>query len=350
MRGTGAAGCSAKQRVPALSLGAALIAGLFGTVNAAFAEERTLAPVTVKAAAEPQDGYMATKTLVGKVVQDPQDIPQAITTITRSLMEEQDANSLREALRNVSGLSFNAAEGGRSGDNMLLRGFYTFGDIYRDGIRDTAQYNREVFNLEQVDVLRGAASMIFGRGQAGGVINQVSKTPMLYGINTASAAVGSYNYLEAKGDLNQRIGETTAFRVNFMAREEGSDRSNPVNGSSPEIKRGGVAPSIAFGLGTPHEVTLSYYLNTADRPDYGVPFNAATKRPNQDYAKAGAYWGNDQNFDDSATNIGTLNYLFKIAPDTQWRTVVRAANYKRSYWAVGAAGRGADRLQPAKPG
>jgi hypothetical protein len=62
-------------------------------------------------------------------------------------MEEQQVGSLKEALRNVSGLTFNAAEGGRSGDNMNLRGFYTFGDMYLDGIRDTAQYNRETFNL-----------------------------------------------------------------------------------------------------------------------------------------------------------------------------------------------------------
>ena len=135
--------------------------------------------VTVKANAEQQDGLRATKTRVGKVVQDPHDVPQAITTVTRKLIEEQEANSLREALRNVSGLSFNAAEGGRSGDNMMLRGFYTFGDMYLDGIRDTAQYNRELFNLEHVDVLRGAAAMLLGRGQAGVVINQVSKTPML---------------------------------------------------------------------------------------------------------------------------------------------------------------------------
>ena len=323
------------RRASALPLGAALVAGLFGAANAASAEEQTLAPVTVKAAAEQQDGYRATQTRVGKVVQDPQDVPQAITTITRSLMEEQDANTLREALRNVSGLSFNAAEGGRSGDNMMLRGFYTFGDIYLDGIRDTAQYNREVFNLEQVDVLRGAASMLFGRGQAGGVINQVSKTPMLYGINKAGVAIGGYGYLEARGDLNQRLGETSAFRINVMAREEGSDRSNPVNGASPEIKRAGVAPSISFGLGTPHEVTLSYYyLATRDLPDYGVPFDATTRRPNHAYAKSGAFWGTDRNFDDSDTNIATLNYLFRISPDTQLRTVIRGANYKRSYWAV----------------
>ncbi|MDP3438641.1 MAG: TonB-dependent receptor plug domain-containing protein, partial [Azonexus sp.] len=147
------------RRRTLLPLGAVFAAGLFGVTQAAFAEEQTLPAVTVKANAEQQDGYRASKTRVGKVVQDPHDVPQAITTITRSLMEEQEANSLREALRNVSGLTFNAAEGGRSGDNMMLRGFYTFGDMYLDGIRDTAQYNREVFNLEQVDVLRGAAAM-----------------------------------------------------------------------------------------------------------------------------------------------------------------------------------------------
>ena len=108
-----------------------------------------------------------------KTVQDPHDIPQAITTVTNQLMHDQQTSSLRDALRNVSGLTFNAAEGGRAGDNMMLRGFYTFGDIYLDGMRDTAQYNRETFNLEQVDVLRGSAAMLFGRGQAGGVINQV---------------------------------------------------------------------------------------------------------------------------------------------------------------------------------
>ncbi len=317
-----------------LPLGAAVVAGLLGVSGAAASEEQTLAPLTVKANAEQQDGYRASKTRVGKVEQDPHDVPQAITTITRSLMEEQEANSLREALRNVSGLSFNAAEGGRSGDNMMLRGFYTFGDMYLDGIRDTAQYNREVFNTEQVDVLRGAAAMLFGRGQAGGVINQVSKTPTLNSINKASVGIGSNEFYEAKADLNQRIGDNTAVRINFMTRDEGSTRSNPVTGTTPEIHRQGFAPSIAFGLGTPHEVTLShFYLATQDRADYGVPFDSATKRPNQSYAKSGAFWGVDGTFDDSETNITTLNYLFTISPDTQWRTVVRSSNYKRSYWA-----------------
>ncbi len=329
----------APRRSPLLPLGAAVVVGLLGASDGVFAEEQTLPAVTVKANAEQQDGVRATKTRVGKVVQDPHDVPQAITTITRSLMEEQEANSLREALRNVSGLSFNAAEGGRSGDNMMLRGFYTFGDMYLDGIRDTAQYNREVFNLEQVDVLRGSAAMLFGRGQAGGVINQVSKTPMLYGINKISAGVGSDGFVETKADLNQRIGETTAIRLNLMNRDEDSSRSNPVSGTTPEIHRHGVAPSIAFGLGTNHEITLSHlWLQTNDRPDYGVPFNATAKKPESRFGESGAYWGVSGNFDESETNVTTLSYLFKIAPDTQWRTVVRAANYRRSYWAVAPQG------------
>ena len=328
------------SRFNLLPLAAAVVAAFLGVPEEAMAaEEQTLAPVTVKAAADQQDGFRATSTRVGRVVQDPQDIPQSIVTITRSLMEEQDANTLREALRNVPGLSFNAAEGGRSGDNMMLRGFYTFGDIYLDGIRDTAQYNREVFNLEQVDVLRGAAAMLFGRGQAGGVINQVSKMPTLYGINTASVGIGTDGYAALSADINQRLGETSAMRINLMAREEDSSRTNPVSGTTPNIRRAGFAPSVSFGLGTDHEVNLSYYyLMTSDRPDYGVPFNAATRRPNEVYAKAGAYWGVEGSFDDSDTNIATLNYLYKIAPDTQWRTVVRGANYKRSYWAVAPQG------------
>lgn len=324
-------------------IGVAVITGLLAGSGVAQAEEQTLPTVTVKADAEQQDGLRATKTRVGKVLQDPHDVPQAITTITRALMEEQEANSLREALRNVSGLSFNAAEGGRSGDNMNLRGFYTFGDMYLDGIRDTAQYNREVFNLEQVDVLRGAAAMLFGRGQAGGVINQVSKTPMLYGINKAGMAVGSDGFFEVKADLNQRIGETTAIRLNAMSRDEDSTRSNPVTGTTPEIHRQGFAPSIAFGLGTDHEVTLSHFwLQTNDRPDYGVPFNSAAKKPESKYGQK-TYWGVSGQFDESQTNISTLSYQWKISPDTQWRTVARASNYARSYWA-GAPQNGAPGL------
>lgn len=317
-----------------LPLSALALSGLFAAIAPAGAEEeKVLSSVTVSGAAEAPDRYLASKTRVGKVVQDPHDVPQAITTVTRALIEEQEAHSLREALRNVSGLTFNAAEGGRSGDNMMLRGFYTFGDMYLDGVRDTAQYNRELFNIEQVDVLRGAAAMLFGRGQAGGVINQVSKTPTLEGGSKVSAGVGSTGYLETKADLNQRLGETTALRLNVMNRDEDSVRRNPQTGTTAEIHRQGVAPSIAFGLGTPHEVVLSHlWQKSDDRPDYGVPFKNG--QPNTTDFNARSSWGVAGSFDESETNISTLSYLYRISPETQWRTVLRNSTYYRSYWAA----------------
>jgi len=292
-----------------------------------------LATVNVNAQLEGNtDGALASQTRVGKTLQDPHDVPQAITTVTRKIMDEQHASTLREALRNVSGLTFNAAEGGRSGDNMMLRGFYTFGDIYLDGIRDTAQYNRELFNLEQVDVLRGAAAMLFGRGQAGGVINQVSKTPILLDRNKLTLAAGSQGHQEIKADLNKRLDATSAVRVNLMKRDEGSWRSNPATGAEPETHRDGIAVSGGIGLGTDNELVLSHLsTRTRDLPDYGVGFQ--NQRPRKDQP-AKTFWGIDANFDDGETRITTATHQYRFSPKTLLRSQVRKSNYERAYWAA----------------
>lgn len=289
--------------------------------------------VTVIGSHEPaKDGYLANKTRTAKQLQDPQDIAQAITIVTRTLMTEQQVGSVKEALRNVSGLTFNAAEGGRSGDNMMLRGFYTFGDIYLDGIRDTAQYNRETFNLEQIDVLRGSAAMLFGRGQAGGVINLVSKTPFLTDHISVSTSVGSQGYTQILGDFNKKLGENNALRINLMKRDEGSRRINPASGDDAQLHRDGVAASLGTGIGTRHEFSLSHQLTrTRDVPDYGISFNAATRRVTTLFP-ATAWWGTAANFDDGDTNISTLAHTFRISRDTQLRTQLRAASYERAYW------------------
>ena len=248
-------------------------------------------------------------------------------------MEEQQVGSLKEALRNVSGLSFNAAEGGRAGDNMNLRGFYTFGDIYLDGIRDTAQYNRETFNLEQIDVLRGSAAMLFGRGQAGGVINQVSKTPLLGDRGKIGLGIGSNDYRELTGDFNKQLGHDTALRLDVMKRDEGSWRENPVSGTEPEVHREGLGLSFVTGLYTDDEFTFSHHhLKTADNPDYGIPFDRDTRRPTKKFGPS-EFWGTDATFDDSQTEITTLGHQHRFTRDTQLRTVLRAANYDRAYWA-----------------
>ncbi len=326
-----------KQLPRLLPLSAMILAGLASSPvanaqEAASTVEKQLPAVTVQAEAEKADGYRATTTRVGKTLQDPHDIPQAVTTITQTLMEEQQVGSLREALRNVSGLTFNAAEGGRSGDNMNLRGFYTFGDMYLDGIRDTAQYNRETFNYEQIDVLRGAGAMLFGRGQAGGVINQVSKTPLEEDKYKLTGSVGENDYREVTADLNKVFSHNTALRVNLMQRDEGSFRSNPSTGSEPDIHRKGIGVSLGMNLHTDNQFWLNHYhLKTDDIPDYGISFDAATRKVTKNF-DADTFWGTNRNFDESDTQITTLVNELRLTPLSQLRTQVRVADYERSYW------------------
>lgn len=324
---------------PLLPLGAMVVAGLSAIAPQSAAQQpvtghtQEMPTVNVRADAEKQDGLRATATRVGKTLQDPHDIPQAVTTVTGTLMEQQQVGSLREALRNVSGISFNAAEGGRAGDNMNLRGFYTFGDMYLDGIRDTAQYNRETFNLDQVDVLRGAGAMLFGRGQAGGVINQVSKTPLRYDQYKFTGSVGTEGYREATADLNRAFSPDTQLRVNLMQRDEGSWRSNPVTGTEPEIHRKGFALSLALNQDSNSRFWINHYqLATRDNPDYGVSFDNATRAPGA-IQPASTFFGIDRTIDHSDTTVTTLVHEHHFSPDTQLRTQLRSGDYERSFWA-----------------
>jgi catecholate siderophore receptor len=259
------------------------------------------------------------------------DVPQAITVVTKELLHDKSEFTLKEALSNVAGLTFNAAEGGRIGDNMNLRGFFTFGDIYLDGIRDVAQYNRDTFNIESVDVLRGGAAMLFGRGQAGGVVNQVSKDAEAEEFGKLSVTLGSDNYKRASIDVNTMINDTTAIRINAMGMDAGSTRDNVFNESV------GFAPTVTFGLDTDNEFSLShYYLKTHITPDFGVPFDTATKSP----AEVGkhVFYGFDDDYEDNEVHFSTASYTHKFTKEAQLRSILRHANYVRDNWSTAPGG------------
>ncbi len=310
---------------PAPFFGAALAAA--SLLPAAAAEgEKSLAPITVQdERIDEGKGYQGGVTRVGKLPQLPKDVPQALTVVSEALIEDKNADTLKEALRNVAGLSFNAGEGGRIGDNMTLRGFSSFGDLYLDGIRDVAQYNRETFNIEQVEVLRGSAAMLFGRGQAGGVINQASKEPGLLNKGSVTGTVGRYDYKRVTADVNQVVGENAALRVNAMKTDAGSSRDHV------ESERDGFAPTLRWGIGTPDEFSIGHYtLKTHNTLDYGVPF--FNKRP-LDVA-ASRFYGTTSDYEDNTTHINTGSYLHRYSSDTEIRTVLRQADYTRDLWGV----------------
>jgi catecholate siderophore receptor len=280
-----------------------------------------LPPIEVTAKAPAR--YQGITTRVGKSEQAPRDVPQSLTVITEALIRDRGADTLHEALRNAAGITFNAGEGGRNGDNVTLRGYSIVGDLYLDGLRDIAQYNRETFNLEQVDVLRGAASMLFGRGSTGGIVNQVSKTPLLRDRGAADATVGSYAFRRTTVDVNRVLGDTSALRLNAMATAAGSHRDGV------EFERHGLAPAYAWGLGSPDQVDLAYYWEKENNvPDYGVPYFQGRPLPvptSRFYGLANA------DYERYESGIATARYTHR-GDDVEWRTVARYGNYARDLW------------------
>ncbi|HEX7374779.1 MAG TPA: TonB-dependent siderophore receptor [Steroidobacteraceae bacterium] len=271
-------------------------------------------------------GYQPTTTRIGRFEQALIDIPQSVTVLTAPLLEDRGVDSLEDALRNVASLTFNAGEGGRIGDNITLRGYSIVGDLFLDGMRDIAQYNREVFNLEQVEVLRGSASMLFGRGSTGGVVNQVSRQPERRDFANLGVTFGSFDYYRGTIDYNQALGDTAALRINAMGTDSDSFRS------TVQQERWGVAPSLALGLGTNDTWTLSYYrLEDDNIPDYGVPYFEG--RP-LDVPNDRFYGLGNADYERNATGISTIVYQHRFDADTALRTVLRHGDYSRDLWAT----------------
>lgn len=213
-----------------------------------------------------------------KYTQPLRDTPQTITIIPKAVMEEQGATTLRDVLRNVPGLTMAAGEGGvAAGDNLTIRGFSARNDVFVDGVRDISPQARDPFNLEQVEVIKGPQSAFTGRGSTGGSINLINKAPNLNRYFGGSAALGNADLRRFTADINvplERLGlgERTAFRLNLL-----SHQSGVAGRDVTENNRWGVAPSLAFGLGTPSRLTLSYYKVKQDNiPDYGIPWVPAT--------------------------------------------------------------------------
>ena len=206
------------------------------------------------------------------------DIPQTVTVISKTMMEQQSATTLRDVLRNVPGLTMQAGEGGvPAGDNLTLRGFSARNDIFVDGVRDISPQSRDPFNMEQVEVVKGPQSAFTGRGSIGGSINIMSKIPNLNRFFGASLNLGTDDTRRVTADVNLPLdklglGEHTAFRLNFLAHKSGVAGRDEV-----ENDRWGIAPSLAFGVGTPTRLILSYVrLNQDNLPDYGIPWVTAT--------------------------------------------------------------------------
>jgi catecholate siderophore receptor len=314
-----------------LPLGAMLLAASFATSVRA-QTENTLSTVTVREkaeVAEGKDSLRATETSIGKGQQKLRDIPQSITVVTERMMDDRNLDTVKDALKQTAGITFQAAEGGE--EDIRLRGFAlsTTGDIFVDGIRDPAFYDRDTFNLDRVELLRGSASMLFGRGSTGGAVNMVNKVPRLMDENQIDVTVGSHNHRRVVGDFNQQTGESSALRVSAMKTTADN------NGAGSSIDKQGIAGSYRWGIGERDEFTASLYrLENNNGINYGMPWikpnstspaSATTLLP----VSPTSNYGMASDYNDGTATYATLTHTHRFDGDTELTTRVRRGAYTR---------------------
>lgn len=232
-----------------------------------------LGGVTVTDTILDEQGYKIDKPASTKYTAPLVDTPKSIAILPAQLIQESGSTSFVEALRTIPGITFGAGEGGNpQGDQPIIRGFNAQGSTYLDGIRSVGGQSREIFAIEQIEVVKGSDSTMGGRGGAGGSVNLVSKLPHLGNDLRADLGYGTADYKRATLDANMQIGETMAVRLNAMYHDADVAGRDVVTN-----QRWGISPSVALGLGTATRAYLNYYhLQSDDMPDPGMPFERAT--------------------------------------------------------------------------
>jgi catecholate siderophore receptor len=249
------------------------------------------------------------------------DVPQSVTIVTRGAIADQGMDSMADVVRYVPGVGMAQGEGNR--DTPILRGNSTTADFFVDGVRDDVQYLRDLYNVENVEALKGPNAMIFGRGGPGGVINRVTRQADWTRANEITVHGGAHSNRRMTIDLGRPLSAAFAGRLTAMYENSGSYR----NGVG--VERYGVNPTFAYMAGASTAIRLGYERFHDDRTaDRGSPSSGS--RPA--VAHPSTFFGDP---DLSRTNV-TVD-AFTSAIDHKFgnglllRSRIRYASYDKFY-------------------
>jgi len=275
------------------------------------------------------------------------DTPKSVQVIPSTVIQDSAATSLQDVLRNSPGITFGAGEGGQPlADRPFIRGSSSGNNVYVDGVRDPGGQTREIFNLESVEIIKGADSTFGGRGSGGGSINLVSKRPKAGNFAEGNLGYGNDGYLRATADGNWQFNERSAFRLNVLGA-----RGNTPGRNQVDYEKFGIAPSLTLGMGTPTRATFSYYhLQTDGMPDYGVPLTRKipglkTETGIVDVDRDTFYGLYDRDFHKTKADIGTIEVEHDFADRLTLRNATRYGETINDY-VVTNPGDGTVRFDP----
>ena len=261
------------------------------------------------------------------------DTPKSVTVISQALIAETGSTSLVEALRTVPGITYNAGEGGQPlGDSLKIRGFDAGADVFIDGVRDAGSQARDVFALEQIEVIKGPGSAYSGRGSSGGSVNLVSKQPRNESFVTTNIGAGTDRYGRATLDANYQFGDSGAFRLNLLRQDAEAAGRNGV-----ENANWGIAPSLAFGLGKTTHVNLDFYrYETEGSPDYSIPYsrnaaNTAAAGEPVNVDRENFYGLLNRDFQKTSADVRTVRISHELPNGLTFANTTRYGNTANDY-------------------
>lgn len=250
------------------------------------------------------------------------DIPQSLTVVTERQIDEQAFLSIADISRFIPGIAIGQGEGHR--DQITIRGQNTTADFFIDGLRDDVQYFRPLYNIESVEVLRGANAMIFGRGGGGGVINRTTKTPdAARQFVSTTSSVDTFGSLYQDVDLNTAVGDRSAFRLNAFAEHLENHRD------VFEGDRFAVNPTFSTGIGDRTDLLLSYeYVDDERVVDRGVP--SVGGAPLEGFEET--FFGDpDLNETTLSAHIARARVDHRLTDSVELNTTVQYAVYDKLY-------------------
>lgn len=278
---------------------------------------------------DPQAPYKTDYSASEKLTEPLLDTPKSVVVLSEQVIEDSGAQTFRDLMRTQPGVTLGTGEGGNAfGDRIFIRGFDARNDVYVDGVRDPGVGSREIFAVEQIEILKGPSSAFGGRGATGGAVSLVSKQARPDDFGDLELTLGTDDTRRATIDLNRQVTDELAVRVNAMVHDSGVAGRDYVENS-----RWGVAAAVAWRPTERLTVQADYFhLDTDDVPDWGVPYDAVNNRP-FDVRRENFYGVLSRDFRETFADIYTAEVEYRLADNLSLSSVLRYGQNKNAYTA-----------------
>ncbi len=270
----------------------------------------------------------------GKFTEKLRDTPKTVVAIPKEVIEDLGATSFREVVRSTPGVTLGTGEGGNAfGDRVFIRGFEARNDVYIDGLRDPGVTSREIFAIEQIEVVKGPSGSFGGRGTTGGLVSLQSKRPNLVeNFLVGEASLGTADMRRTTLDANLAVTGRFGLRANVVYHDADTPGRDHARG-----ERYGGTLAATWQAADNFWISADYYgLRAHGIPDFGLPFDSTTQRPylvdrNNFYGVIG------RDFLRSGADIGTLRLDWNPVPGLDFSSTTRAGRTYNRY-VVGTPG------------